>query len=177
MHREVCARPARRTHVTEHDVLLRDRLVTNKLWRRSFWEEHAMGFPEGVLYEDIAVALPAHFRAKSVDVLTAPVYLWREREGEQLSITQDRARVDGAEDRFTAVRSVRSFLLGEGFARYVPAWDRTVLDHDLPVFFAALQHGDDAFRRRFTELTAEYLDDVDPGVLASVSSPAGWCGT
>ncbi|GIH75746.1 hypothetical protein Plo01_21750 [Planobispora longispora] len=171
MHREVCARPARRTHVTEHDVLLRDRLVTNKLWRRSFWEEHAMGFPEGVLYEDIAVALPAHFRAKSVDVLTAPVYLWREREGEQLSITQDRARVDGAEDRFTAVRSVRSFLLGEGFARYVPAWDRTVLDHDLPVFFAALQHGDDAFRRRFTELTAEYLDDVDPGVLASVSSP------
>ncbi|WP_068921269.1 bifunctional glycosyltransferase/CDP-glycerol:glycerophosphate glycerophosphotransferase [Planobispora rosea] len=171
MHREVCARPVRRTHITEHEVLLRDRLVTNKLWRRSFWDEHAMSFPEGVLYEDIAVALPGHYRAKSVDVLSTSVYLWREREGEQLSITQDRARVDGVEDRLTAVRSVRSFLLAEGLARHVPDWDRTVLEHDLPVFFPALQHGDDAFRRRFAELAAEYLDGVEPGVLASLSAP------
>ncbi|GAA3444130.1 bifunctional glycosyltransferase/CDP-glycerol:glycerophosphate glycerophosphotransferase [Planomonospora venezuelensis] len=170
MYREIAAHPLRRTHVTEHDLLLRDRLVTNKLWRRAFWDEHAMSFPEGVLYEDIAVALPAHFRAKSVDVLSAPVYLWREREGERLSITQDRAQVRGIEDRFTAVRSVRDFLLGGGFAEHVPAWDRTVLDHDLPVFFAALQHGDDAFRRRFADLAAAYLDEVGPGVLPAVSA-------
>ncbi|MBG0827867.1 bifunctional glycosyltransferase family 2 protein/CDP-glycerol:glycerophosphate glycerophosphotransferase [Planomonospora sp. ID67723] len=168
MYREIAARPLRRTHVTEHPVLLRDRLVTNKLWRRSFWDEHGMGFPEGVLYEDIAVALRAHFLAKTVDVLTTPVYLWREREGEQLSITQDRAQVKGIEDRFTAVRSVRGFLLGGDYAEHVPTWDRTVLDHDLPLFFPALQHGDDAFRRRFTELAAAYLDEVDPGVLTSI---------
>ncbi|MFC4057840.1 CDP-glycerol glycerophosphotransferase family protein [Planomonospora corallina] len=171
MHRVVCARPVRRTHVTSYDALLRDRLVTNKLWRRSFWDEHGFAFPEGVLYEDIAVALPAHFLAKTVDVLTEDVYLWREREGEQQSITQDRAQVKGAEDRFTAVRSVRDFLLAGGFAGHVPAWDRTVLDSDLALFLNVLPRGDDAYRRRFMELAAGYLDEVDPAVLAALPAP------
>ncbi|GAA3151702.1 hypothetical protein GCM10010466_48480 [Planomonospora alba] len=171
MHRVVCARPVRRGHITSHDALLRDRLVTNKLWRRSFWDEHGLGFPEGVLYEDIAVALPAHFLAKAVDVLTEDVYLWREREGEQQSITQDRARVKGAEDRFTAVRAVRDFLLAGEFAEYVPAWDRTALDSDLALFLRALPQGDDAFRLRFMELAAAYLDDAGPAVLAALPAP------
>ncbi|GII03262.1 bifunctional glycosyltransferase/CDP-glycerol:glycerophosphate glycerophosphotransferase [Planobispora takensis] len=170
MHREVFARARRRTRIADDDLLMRDRLVTNKLWRRSFWDGHGFGFPEGVLYEDIVVALRAHFLAEAVDVLPVPVYLWREREGEQLSITQDRAQVKGVEDRFTAVRTVRAFLTEEGFAEHVPVWDRTALDHDLSVFLTALRRGDEAFRRRFAELTAAYLDEAGPGVPAAVSA-------
>lgn len=81
MHKVIFADSVRRTHVTRDEILLKDRLVTNKLWRRSFWDEHGLSFPEGVLWEDIAVSLPAHFLAESVDVLSTPVYLWREREG------------------------------------------------------------------------------------------------
>ncbi|MBG0820761.1 CDP-glycerol glycerophosphotransferase family protein [Planomonospora sp. ID91781] len=171
MHRTVCARPLRRAHIASYEALMRDRLVTNKLWRRSFWDEQGFAFPEGVLYEDIGVALPAHFLAKAVDVLTADVYLWRDREGEQQSITQDRARVKGVEDRFAAVRSVRGFLLSSGFAEHVPAWDRTVLDSDLFLFMKALPRGDDDFRRRFMELAGAYLDEAGPGVPASLPAP------
>ncbi|MFC3984232.1 bifunctional glycosyltransferase/CDP-glycerol:glycerophosphate glycerophosphotransferase [Streptosporangium jomthongense] len=166
MHRDAFAERLARTHVTRAQILLRDRLVTNKLWRRSFWEKHGLRFPEGVLYEDTSVALPAHFLAEAVDVLARPIYLWRERDGDSLSITQDRAHVRGVEDRFASVRAVRDFLLTTGRARHVPAWDLTVLDGDLPVFLPALERGGEDFRRRFLDLAREYLDDAGPKVFA-----------
>lgn len=171
MHREAFAERVPRTHVTRRESLLMDRLVTNKLWRRSFWERHGFRFPEGVLYEDTSVALPAHFLADAVDVLTCPIYLWRERDGDSLSITQDRTNVKGIEDRFASVTAVRRFLLGNGRAAHVPAWDRTVLDGDLPVFVQALERADEAFRERFLDLAGDYLDAVDPRVLARLPAP------
>ena len=46
----------------------------NKLFRRSFWDAQGFRFPEGVLNEDIPVILPAHFAARSVDVIADPIY-------------------------------------------------------------------------------------------------------
>ncbi|MFF5210846.1 CDP-glycerol glycerophosphotransferase family protein [Streptosporangium sp. NPDC000396] len=168
MHKAIFTHSTQRTHVTRNDILLKDRLVTNKLWRRSFWDKHGLSFPEGVLWEDIAVALPAHFLAESVDVLSTPVYLWREREGESTSITQNRAHVKGIEDRFAAVGSVRRFLADTGRAKYLPAWDRMVLDSDLPNFLQVLDQADKAFRQRFLDLANAYMDEAGPKVLARV---------
>jgi CDP-glycerol glycerophosphotransferase len=168
MHKDAFAEQASRTHVTHRPELLTDRLVTNKLWRRSFWERHGLRFPEGVFYEDIAVALPAHFLARSVDVLATTVYLWRERDGETLSITQDRAHVKGLADRFAAVRSVRRFLLDSDRAAHVPTWDRTVLDSDLAIFLQVLDQGDEAFRQCFLDLANDYLDAVRPQVVRAL---------
>ncbi|MEV7005548.1 CDP-glycerol glycerophosphotransferase family protein [Streptosporangium sp. NPDC051022] len=171
MHRDVFSESVPRTHVTRRESLLRDRLVTNKLWRRSFWERHRFHFPEGVIYEDTAVALPAHFLATAVDVLARPIYLWRERHGDSPSITQDRTHVKGIEDRFASVASVRRFLLGGGRAAHLSAWDLTVLDGDLPVFFPALENTDEVFRERFLDLAGEYLDVVDPRVFTRLPAP------
>src|SRR3712207_1675895 len=63
----------RGTHVVRRPELLLDRIVTNKLWRRSFWDQAELRFPEGVLYEDIQVALGAHVVAEQVDVIARPV--------------------------------------------------------------------------------------------------------
>src|ERR1043166_8445137 len=68
------------THITKFRPLLADRIAPNKLWRRSFWESNGFSFPEGRVHEDIPVVLPAHFAAKSVDVISEPVYLYRGRE-------------------------------------------------------------------------------------------------
>ena len=84
------ARTRLRTHVSRCRPLLADRTAWNKLWRRSFWDAHAFRFPEGVVHEDIPVTLPAHVSARSVDVLSAPVYQWRLREDGAPSITQRR---------------------------------------------------------------------------------------
>ena len=104
-----------KTHVKRFRPLLADRIVPNKLWRRSFWEEHGLRFPEGVLHEDIPVVVPAHFMARSVDVVSEPVYYCRIREGgsEDLSITQRRAERRALEDRLDAVEHVSRFLARE----------------------------------------------------------------
>ncbi|WP_432929827.1 glycosyltransferase [Microbispora sp. CA-135349] len=165
MHRAVFAAAAAGTHITRTHTLLRDRLVTNKLWRRSFWDAHGFAFPEGVLYEDIAVALRAHFLARAVDVLPAPVYLWRRREGGGRSITQDKARAVHLEDRFAAVTEVRRFLSEHHFTAHIHAWDHAVLDGDLTNFLDVLDQASPAFRERFLDLAGLYLEDVAVPVL------------
>lgn len=57
MFRRPMERSRRATHVTRDWILLGDRIACNKVFRRSFWDEHAFAFPTGVLYEDIAVVL------------------------------------------------------------------------------------------------------------------------
>ncbi|MGI5485892.1 CDP-glycerol glycerophosphotransferase family protein [Microtetraspora malaysiensis] len=168
MHREIFAAPAAATHVSVRPVLLKDRLVTNKMWRRSFWDAHGLGFPEGMLYEDIVVALTGHFLARSVDVLPAPVYLWRERDGGRPSITQDKSHVRGLEDRFAAVASVRRFLTEHGLEKHIPAWDHVVLDHDMVNFLDVVDAASDAFQARFLDLAGAYVADVAPSVLAAL---------
>src|SRR5262245_34222035 len=91
--RKTFLRRRARTHVSRFRWLLSDRMAQNKLWRRSFWDEHGLRFPEGVLHEDIPVVVPAHFQARSVDVVSRPVYLYRMREDGELSITQRRAEL------------------------------------------------------------------------------------
>ncbi|MGI5161177.1 glycosyltransferase [Microbispora sp. CA-102843] len=165
LHRAIFADAAAATHITRTHALLRDRLVTNKLWRRSFWDAHGFAFPEGVLYEDIAVALRAHFLARAVDVLPAPVYLWRRREGGGRSITQDKTRTAHLEDRFAAVTEVRRFLSEHNFTAHIHAWDHAVLDGDLTNFLDVLDQASPAFRERFLDLAGLYLEDVAPPVL------------
>ena len=67
-------------------------------------------FPEGRLYEDIPVIIPAHFLAKSVDVISDPVYFWRIREGGDLSITQRRLEPQALIDRLQAIEEVSDHL-------------------------------------------------------------------
>ncbi|MEU6996869.1 CDP-glycerol glycerophosphotransferase family protein [Nonomuraea sp. NPDC046570] len=157
-HRAIFEDAELRTHVTRKEVLLRDRLVTNKLWRRSFWEWYGFAFPEGVPYGDTAVALPGHFLARSVDMLPDPVYLWREREG-------DGARAPEVEDRIAAIRAVRDFLYDSGRRDHAVAWDVMVLDGDLPDVVQAFPQAEEDFRERFLDLATAYLDDLSPGTL------------
>ncbi|TDB99940.1 glycosyltransferase family 2 protein, partial [Actinomadura bangladeshensis] len=110
MHRRPMGTTRLRTHVTRDHLLMYDRLVPNKVFRRRFWDEHAFRFPEGVLYEDIPVTLPAHFLASSVDVVNEPVYYWRQRAGGALSITRRRTEIGAVTDRFAAVETVSRFL-------------------------------------------------------------------
>src|SRR4051795_6404071 len=68
-----------RTHISRDRPLLADRTAWNKLFRRSFWDAQGLRFPEGRVHEDIPVIPPLHFRAKAVDVVPEPVYLYRIR--------------------------------------------------------------------------------------------------
>ncbi|SCD68100.1 MULTISPECIES: bifunctional glycosyltransferase/CDP-glycerol:glycerophosphate glycerophosphotransferase [unclassified Streptomyces] len=158
------ARPA--THVTRDWILLGDRIACNKVFRRTFWDEHAFAFPTGVLYEDIAVVLPAHFLARSVDVVEEPVYHWRDRDG---SITTRRAVPQGIRDRVTAVTAVSIFLAGRpDLAEAKRRYDAHALSGDLWLFIEALPDGDEEFHTAFLDHAGAFAATVAPEVFAGL---------
>ncbi|MEV6166143.1 CDP-glycerol glycerophosphotransferase family protein [Streptomyces sp. NPDC052052] len=160
--RKAMATTRLRTHISRDWDLAADRIACNKVFRRSFWDEHAFAFPVGALYEDIPVVLPAHFLARSVDVLKDTVYHWRDRAG---SITTRRAVVRGIQDRASHVLGVSTFLDEHRGAADKQRYEAHVLAHDLWYFMEALPDGEEDYRRAFLTYANEFIDQVDPVVL------------
>ncbi|WP_097986064.1 bifunctional glycosyltransferase/CDP-glycerol:glycerophosphate glycerophosphotransferase [Streptomyces sp. f150] len=156
--------PRSRTHITRDPRLLADRVAWNKVFRRSFWEAHAFAFPEGRLYEDTPVMIPAHYLAGSVDVLAEHVYYWRVREG---SITRRRTDVTGVRDRIAACEQVSAFLGGRDAAQR-RAYDASCLRDDFGYFLDGLPMGGEAYRAAFLEGAGAFVDRAGPGVLAGL---------
>ena len=153
-----------RTHITRDPRLLADRVAWNKVFRRSFWDGHAFTFPEGKLYEDTPVMIPAHYLAGAVDVLHEHVYYWRVREG---SITRRRTDVTGVRDRIAACEQVSTFL-GEGgpaARRSGGAYDASCLRDDFGYFLDGLPMGGDAYRTAFLEGAGAFVDRAGDAVL------------
>ncbi|MFD8468307.1 CDP-glycerol glycerophosphotransferase family protein [Streptomyces cyaneofuscatus] len=153
-----------RTHITRDPRLLADRVAWNKVFRRSFWDGHAFTFPEGKLYEDTPVMIPAHYLAGAVDVLHEHVYYWRVREG---SITRRRTDVIGVRDRIAACEQVSAFLGegGHGGAERRRAYDASCLRDDFGYFLDGLPMGGDAYRTAFLEGAGAFVDRAGDGVL------------
>jgi CDP-glycerol glycerophosphotransferase len=148
-----------RTHVTRDRPLLTDRTAWNKLWRRSFWDQHGLRFPEGVVHEDIPVILPAHFMARTVDVIADPTYLWRSREGGGLSITQRRLEPRVLLDRLAAIYQVCDYLTEHGPPHALRWYREAVVADDLRYHLKVLDRADDAYRQLFLDKANEFLDD------------------
>jgi len=170
MHRGPMKTSRLRTHITRDRSLVGDRLAPNKVFRRSFWERNQFAFPEGVLYEDIPVTIPAHFLAKTVDVLTEPIYYWRQRESGGPSITQRRTEPQAVRDRINGVDEVSRFLASciandPAYEKYKRWYDKSVIDGDIKIFLNILPEVDDEFRALFLQLANDYMNRVDLSVL------------
>jgi CDP-glycerol glycerophosphotransferase len=90
-----------RADVRRMSLLATDRMVWNKVYRRSFWEKHGYAFP-AMLYEDYPVTLRAYLDADGVEIVSQPIYLWRERDEGELSITQRAFELRNINDRVTS---------------------------------------------------------------------------
>jgi CDP-glycerol glycerophosphotransferase len=158
------ARTRLRTHVSRCRALLADRTAWNKLWRHDFWREHGLRFPEGVVHEDIPIVLPAHFMARSVDVIADPVYFYRVREGGELSITQRRSEPRILLDRLAAIDQVRTYLARHAGARAVRWYEQSLVADDLRLHLNVFDAADDAYRTLFLDRVNALLDDAGAGI-------------
>jgi CDP-glycerol glycerophosphotransferase len=159
------ARERLETHITRLPSLTADRLACNKLFRRSFWDNHGFRFPEGVRNEDIPVIMPAHYLAGSVDVVADTVYLWRRREGGDLSGSQRRVGVKALRDRVAAVDHVSRFLADRGMTEAKAVYDKSVVGNDLRYFLDVLDNAAEDERHLFLDLANDFLDRADAQVL------------
>jgi CDP-glycerol glycerophosphotransferase len=128
--------------------LIYDTTAWNKVYRRSFLQQHDLRFPEGVLYEDLPLTVRALYFAGSVPCVHEPVYSWRTRE-QGGSITQRRNELANLVDRFSAVRDVDGFLAEHQLADLRAAHDLKVLGLDLPLYTAALPEADEEYRATY----------------------------
>lgn len=159
----------KRTHISQNPKLVADRISCNKVFRRTFWEAHGFAFPEGIMYEDGPVVLPAHYKAEAVDIIGEPTYFWRLREGESApSITQRRKEPQAIRDRVTSVSMVSDYLAQQDepeFTEYKRQYDDRVLRDDLRLFMRVLPDATAEFHEAFLEATNRFLDTIDPKIV------------
>jgi hypothetical protein len=163
LHRQAFTADRIATHVTETPVLVLDRMVWNKVYRRSFWDEYGYRFP-AIRYEDYPVTLKAHLDAVTVDTLAAPVYYWRERESGD-SITQQKFQLSNLRDRVTSAGLVLDLV-----ENALPSIRRQVHAHftqiDLLALLTAFATVPVAEERQLVELAGRLIDRLDAEVLA-----------
>ncbi|MEU9127369.1 bifunctional glycosyltransferase family 2 protein/CDP-glycerol:glycerophosphate glycerophosphotransferase [Kitasatospora sp. NPDC048540] len=162
------------THITDIPTLVTDRTAWNKVYRRSFFDGAGILYPEGILYEDAPVSVPHHYLAKSVDVLSEPIYHWREREVGEMSITQMKFNPKGVIDRVKSMELVRSWLQEQQdpkFRRYLRSYDENNLVEEIPMFFWSVLEGDQAYRDAYQESVARLLRAIGPEQVRKLRAP------
>ncbi|MER6255813.1 bifunctional glycosyltransferase family 2 protein/CDP-glycerol:glycerophosphate glycerophosphotransferase [Streptomyces sp. NPDC001584] len=165
-HRAAFARTQLKTHISKFPALVTDRTAWNKVYRRSFWDRHGFQYPEGILYEDAPVSIPAHYFASSVDIISDCVYHWRVRETGERSITQRSTDPISLIDRVKSVRLVRESLKakqGAKYARYLRDYDHNVLSEELPLIYKYVGEGGPEFRAAFVKEVGGLVREIGTG--------------
>lgn len=158
------------THISRNADLFFDVSVWNKMYRKSFWDEHHLLFPEGVVWEDLQLITKAHVLARAVDIIPEPIYYWRERGKGALSITQSRTSIKNFRDRITALLAIDEFLRQHKPARLVAEHQYKSLFNDLWLYVPDLGRTSPEYQAEFIDLTSKYLAQVPDGVLRKLPS-------
>lgn len=160
LHKRIFRETVVKTHITDYPELMYDTTAWNKLYRKAFWDRHQFRFPEGILYEDIPVTIPAHYLAGSVDILVDDVYYWRARDIDQ-SITQQRNELRNFLDRMTSIKLVDEFFESHHVPeRLVEEKDYKWLSHDILLYLNRLHEVDDTYVDAFMQEVSSYLHRV-----------------
>jgi CDP-glycerol glycerophosphotransferase len=163
LHKKAFAQTMPGTQIARHQPLMQDRYVSNKLFRKSFWDAKKLSFPDVSRYEDLTVAMVAHHLAAAVDVVETPVVVRRESVWpERTTEPQDIA------DGFAAVSAVFERLDVVWRAKERDRFQVTVLNRELRVFLDAMPDAGDEERIQIVEQAAGYVEGVDPAVFAEL---------
>ncbi|MEV4559340.1 CDP-glycerol glycerophosphotransferase family protein [Kitasatospora sp. NPDC049285] len=173
-HKKPFAATRLRTHVTEIPALVTDRTAWNKMYRRAFFDEAGVLYPEGILYEDAPVSVPHHYLARRVDVLADPIYHWREREVGEMSITQMKTNPRGVTDRVKSMELVRDWMTSQSdpkFRKYLRSYDENNLVEEIPMFFNSVLEGDEAYNAAYLESVTRLLRAIGPDQVRRMRAP------
>ena len=125
----------------EHAEILGDVFAWDKLFRRSFWDEAGLTWPEGIHYEDQPCTTAAYLRGR-FDVVPDHVYRWRIRAN-GTSITQQRAAVGDLADRLESKRRSLALVRAEGSPAVQDVFVDRVMAGDMWRYFLELPNADD----------------------------------
>ncbi|MDE6110354.1 MAG: glycosyltransferase, partial [Eubacterium sp.] len=156
------------THITKNTNLFYDTTSWNKLILRSFYEENNFAFPENILYEDIPVTIPMHFKANNVSVVESAYYYWRVRDGVTKSITQNTDDFTNLYDRLSVLKMVNKFIDDNNIEdKYRIQWQIKLLQIDLIIFINNCTTMPEETFRKTLDIVNEYIDEyIDEDVFS-----------
>lgn len=110
LHRNFIEEDVEKTSIRENPKLVFDACAWNKLFNLEFYVKNDIKFPEKRYYEDFPASLKAHTLATSVSIIGKPLYLWRDREFGEKSITQQMDSYSNFYDRTLSVMEVEELF-------------------------------------------------------------------
>ena len=152
------------TTLSDSVQYISDVTAWNKLIRWSLWSGAGLRFPDGYLYEDMAVMTDAYARASSFGVVRTASYWWRVRTGSTLSITQRRWEPVNLEHRLHAITETRRVLAKHfGDQPQHPIWEYyrwSVIRYDFQFYVEMLPRTDEAYFATFARSAADLFGDA-----------------
>ena len=141
--------------ISSHPLLLADVFAWNKLYRSSVWQD--LRFPEEIRYEDQPAITAALLAARSIDVLTEPVYLWRSRPDSITTAPKDLADLtDRMATKQLSLESVRAF----GDPEVTRVFVTEVLPIDMWEYFRGAAAADSAYWKKLVETTRQIWSEL-----------------
>jgi len=141
--------------IEEAPLVLADVFAWNKVFRRSFWEHTDLAFPTDVRYEDQPAMTRALVAAQGIDVLAAPVYLWRVRS-DGSSISQQRDDLQDLSDRLLTKRWSTDTVRASTSGPTQDVWFARVLPIDMWEYFRAVPGCSDDYWEMLRAGTTEF---------------------
>jgi len=145
--------------------LLYDTTSTNKIYNLDFLKKEQLYFPENIVYEDIYFTLRAYAKANLINTIEDVTYFWRIRNGETVSISQDRFNIQGYKDRIKICFDTLNFLLEETNEYLAKEFEKKIITFDLPLFFPEYENTNLLYAEDFTEITKDCLANLDSGLI------------
>ncbi|MSZ94970.1 MAG: glycosyltransferase [Actinobacteria bacterium] len=129
------------TFLDEPQSLL-DVTAWNKLFSFEFYQKSAIKFPS-IFFEDMSEMTRAYIEAKTFDVLSKTVYLWRVRTEGALSITQQTNATRKLEDRLTSLREISKLIKdaiadGRATEQHWKTFCQRIDEHDRKLYAKAI---------------------------------------
>ena len=166
--------PARLGTTADADPrILGDVFAWNKVYRRTFWDDAGLSWPEGLRYEDQPTLTQAYLAATAFDVIPDVVYHWRIRT-DGTSITQQRSTLADLRDRHVtkkmALETVRKYVADGGDPEVLEIFLNKTLPGDMRRYFAAIPEGGE----EWWDLLVEMVRDIwSERTLADTTLPPG----
>lgn len=149
------------THIMENPNLIYDTVSWNKLILRSFYEKNHFSFPENILYEDIPVTIPMHYKANRVSVVESSYYFWRVRDGATKSITQCTDNLTNLQDRIKILKMLDAFFSENNIERrHCLFKQKKTLEIDLMIFVNKCKSIPEAAGRQMLEVINTYIQEA-----------------
>ncbi len=118
-----------------------------------------------MFWEDLVAMTRAHVLATAVDVITDPIYYWRDRDSAVPSVTQSRTDLKNLRDRLTAFGLIDDFLRERGTPALLRQHQHKALVNDLWLYVRDLPGTSAEYQREFATLAARYLRQVDQHLI------------